>query len=61
MAIIFRNTMFGMALLILAGILFSKWLDEPIIEWFVLSQAIVMGVPYLLVKMNSDSIRTKNE
>lgn len=61
MATIFRNTMFGMALFIMAGILFSDWLDEPKIEWYALFLAIVIGVPYLLVKINSDKIKTKNK
>lgn len=56
-SIVFRNAMFGMAVIIVAGSLFSYWLDDPSMEWIGLIIAVVIGVPYLLVTTNSDKYK----
>ncbi|WP_047549746.1 DUF3784 domain-containing protein [Psychroserpens sp. Hel_I_66] len=52
-ATVFRNAMFGMALLMLLGFGVSKWLNNPEIESYAVFVSIIIGVPYLLIASNS--------
>lgn len=52
-ATVFRNVMFGMALIILIGYFFAKKFENPNIEIVTFFGAILIGVPYLLIKSNS--------
>lgn len=52
-ATIFRNVMFGMALVIIIGYFIAKKLDYPNIENIAFFGAILIGIPYLLIKSNS--------
>ena len=52
-ATVFRNAMFGMALIIITGYFFAKKLKNPNIENIAFFGAILIGVPYLLIKSNS--------
>ena len=52
-ATVFRNAMFGMALIIITGYFFAKKLENPNIENIAFFGAILIGVPYLLIKSNS--------
>ncbi len=49
---VFRNAMFGMALVIISGYLVGKFTDNPSIQQPVLLAAILIGVPYLIVASN---------
>ena len=52
-----KNVFFGMALLIIIGYLISKLLKNPMIENIAFFGAILIGIPYLLVKSNSDKYK----
>src|SRR5690554_1929690 len=52
-ATVFRNTMFGMALIIIIGYFVAKWLNNPDIENVAAFGSIMVGLPYLLIKSNS--------
>jgi hypothetical protein len=52
--------MFGMALILITGYFLAKWMENPSIEFIALMLAIFSGVPYLLIKANSKSIKNKN-
>lgn len=56
-SIVFRNAMFGMAVIIATGSLCTYWFENPSVEWFALIIAIVIGIPYLLVNANSDKYK----
>ncbi|WP_435413450.1 DUF3784 domain-containing protein [Psychroserpens mesophilus] len=60
-ATVFRNAMFGMALIMIIGYLISKWLENPKIEAFVLFGAIMIGLPYLLIVSNSGKYKIKKD
>lgn len=49
---VFRNAMFGMALVILSGYIASKFTNDPSIQHTVLFAAIFIGVPYLIIASN---------
>jgi uncharacterized membrane protein len=52
-ATLFRNVMFGMGLAIIAGHFIASKLENPTIENIAFFGAILLGVPYLLIKSNS--------
>lgn len=52
-ATVFRNAMFGMALIMIIGHFISKWMEDPQIETISLFGAIIIGLPYLLITTNS--------
>ena|SRR5690625_4815103 len=56
-ATVFRNTMFGMALLITIGYFATDWFKNPDIENIAFYGAILIGLPYLLLKSNSKKYR----
>jgi Domain of unknown function (DUF3784) len=58
-AILMRNVFFGMAIIILVGYLISKWTENSRIEIISLFVAILIGVPYLLVKSNTEKYKQK--
>lgn len=51
-ATVFRNTMFGMALMIIIGHFSADWLKDPAIEKIAVSASILIGLPYLLITSN---------
>jgi len=59
-ATLLKNVFFGMALLIVIGYLISKLLENPMIENTTFFGAILIGIPYLLVKSNSDKYKFKD-
>ena len=59
-ATLLKNVFFGMALLIILGYIISKLLGNPMIENVAFFTAMVIGIPYLLVKSNSDKYNLKN-
>jgi len=54
---LFKNVFFGMALLISIGNIISKLLENPMIENITFFGAILIGIPYLLVKSNSEKYK----
>jgi len=58
-ATLMRNVMFAMALIIIVGYLISKWTENPKIEIISLFVSVLFGLPYLLVKSNSDKYKLK--
>ena len=57
LATLFKNVLFGMALLIIIGNFISKSLENPMIENIAFFSAILIGTPYLLIKSNSDKYK----
>lgn len=49
---VFRNAMFGMALVILSGYMVSKFTGDPSIQSTVFMGAIFIGLTYLLIASN---------
>lgn len=58
-ASVFRNAMFGMALLIILGFFAAKWFEDPKIEQYTFWSSMLIGVPYLLIKSNSKKYKIK--
>lgn len=54
---IFRNAMFGMALIMITGYFLSDWLNDPKIEKFTFYGSLLIGIPYLLINSNSDKFK----
>lgn len=57
LANLFKNTMFGMAILIIIGYLIAKELKNPMVENTCFFGALLIGIPYLLLKSNSKKFR----
>lgn len=60
-ATLFKNTMFGMALIIIIGYFVAKWLENTQIEIISMFLAILIGIPYLLINSNSDKSKINNK
>ncbi|WP_310993092.1 DUF3784 domain-containing protein [Aequorivita marina] len=58
-ATLMRNVMFAMAIVIILGYFISKWLDKPNLEMIFMFIAILIGIPYLLIKANSNKYKIK--
>lgn len=56
-ATVFRNAMFGMALIIIIGDFIACKLENPIIEDVTFFGALLIGIPYLLIKSNSNKFK----
>lgn len=56
-ATLFRNVMFGMALLIFIGYFFSWLVEVPAIQMVTFIAALVIGVPYLVIESNSKKFK----
>lgn len=50
---VFRNVMFGMALIIFLGYLIAKLFENPNIQNYAFWISIIVGIPYLLIESNS--------
>ncbi len=59
-ATLLKNVFFGMALLIILGYIISKSLENPMVENISFFGALLIGIPYLLVKSNSDKYNLKD-
>lgn len=58
---VFGNSFIGMALFMILGLLISKWLKNPDIEGLTFVGSLIIGIPYLLIKINSDRYKRKNK
>lgn len=62
-ATLMKNVMFGMAFIVIAGLLVAQRTENPDYEFYALGLALILGIPYLLIKSNSDRFKvdTHNE
>ena len=58
---LFRNVMFGMALIIIFGYLISVLTENLSIQNYAFWTSMIVGIPYLLVKSNSKKYKIKNQ
>ena len=58
---VFRNVMFGMALIIISGYLIAKFTDTPNIQNYAFWASMIIGIPYLLIESNSKKYKKNNE
>lgn len=58
-ATVFRNAMFGMALIMLIGLVLNYWLQMPKLKDFFFFGALIIGIPYLLLVSNSNKFKLK--
>ncbi|WP_224490936.1 DUF3784 domain-containing protein [Robertkochia flava] len=56
-ATVFRNVMFGMAFMVFAGYLAGNWLASEKIKMYALILAVIIGLPYLLIRTNSKKFK----
>lgn len=56
-ATVFRNAMLGMALIIVVGYFAAGWLENPDIKRIAFFSSLLIGIPYLLIKVNSKKYR----
>ena len=56
-ASVFRNAMFGMALIMLVGYMALQWFERPDLEARILFIALIIGIPYLLILSNSGKFK----
>ena len=52
-ATVFRNVMFGMALIIIIGYFIAKLTENPDIQNYAFWTSMIIGIPYLLIESNS--------
>ncbi|MCK0157907.1 DUF3784 domain-containing protein [Cellulophaga sp. F20128] len=57
---LFRNVMFGMALIIISGYLIAELTENPNIQNYAFWTSMIIGIPYLLIKSNSNKYKIKN-
>lgn len=57
LANVFRNGMFGMALIMIIGYLISQYFNDPRIENYFLFASFIIGIPYMLIKGNAKNIK----
>ncbi len=60
-ASVFRNTMFGMALVLIMGFILAYWIQNPAIESYAFYGALITGIPYLLIKSNSKKFKINSK
>ena len=52
-ATVFRNSMFGMAFIVIGGYFAADYLENPDIKNIALYGSLLIGIPYLLIRSNS--------
>ncbi|WP_339701044.1 DUF3784 domain-containing protein [uncultured Marixanthomonas sp.] len=52
-ATVFRNAMFGMAFIMIIGYFAATWFENSEIETIAFYGALIVGIPYLLIRSNS--------
>lgn len=57
---VFRNEMFGMALIVISGYLITELTENPNIQNYAFWTSMIIGIPYLLIKSNSKKYKIKN-
>ena len=56
---VFGNSFIGMALFMGLGLLISNWLKDPDIAGLIFGLSLLVGIPYLLIRINSDRYKKK--
>lgn len=59
-AALFAYVLYFMAATILIGYGFSEWLDNEPIGFYAIILAVIIGIPYLLIKSNSKAYKNKS-
>jgi len=54
---LFWLVMLAMALLIILGYVIAVWIDNPVIEQYAFWIALIVGIPYLLIRSNSKEFK----
>lgn len=57
---VFGNSFIIMGFLMILGYLISKWLRNPDFEEWVFMCSLIIGLPYLLIKINSEKYRRRD-
>ena len=60
-ATVMWHGLLGMAIIIVIGHFATKWLDNPQIEVYTMFGALLVGMPYILIKANSSKYRIDKE
>ncbi len=58
---VFRNVMFGMALIIIFGYLIAKLTENPNIQNYAFWTSMIIGIPYLLIESNSKKYKKSQD
>ena len=58
---LFKNVMFFMAFIILIGYVLSLLLGQPMLETIFFYASMIIGLPYLLYKSNSDEFKLNKQ
>ncbi|MEW7281244.1 DUF3784 domain-containing protein [Aquimarina sp. 2201CG1-2-11] len=58
---LFRNVMFGMALIIIFGCLIAKLTENPNFQNYAFWTSMILGIPYLLIQSNSKKYKKNLE
>jgi uncharacterized protein DUF3784 len=56
-ATVLRNALFGMAGIMIFGLLLAEWFKTPVVENIGFYGALILGIPYLLIGANSKKYR----
>lgn len=60
-ATVMWNGLSGMAIIIILGHFATVWLNNPQIEVYAMFGALLMGMPYILIKANSGKYRINKD
>lgn len=58
---LFRNVMFGMALIIIIAYYIRKSMENPNVATISIVVAVALGIPYLLIKSNSNKYKINKQ
>lgn len=56
-ATLMRNVLFAMAIIMIIGYFIANWLNNPDIEMIFMFVTFLIGIPYLLIKANSNKYK----
>lgn len=59
-ATLMKNVLFGMAFIMIIGYFISNSLNKPDIDMIFMFGALLIGIPYLLLKANSNKYKIDN-
>lgn len=60
-ATVFRNAMFGMALIIIAGDFIAQLTENSDIQLYAFVASMIIGVPYLLIQSNAKKFKKSQD
>ncbi|MBZ9778599.1 DUF3784 domain-containing protein [Psychroflexus sp. CAK8W] len=58
-ATLMKNVMFGMAFIVITGLVVAYWTSNSDYEFYALGLALILGIPYLLIKSNSKTYKNR--